>query len=402
MQNKLEIKNFILTKIFETKIEKIVFSDTSLDIKKIILKVIEIKNQRFLQIESFKNNQAFHKNIVFSKEQISYELSSYLDNYSQILIKSFDFEFSIIRKKYKFKIIEKKLSCKKSNLDFSHNNNKNYILQDGVRIDFLQELKIMDSNGQVLKNSYKKFRQINKYLEFIKYVLDELKVKKMLSSNIKIVDFGCGKSYLSFALYYYLNDILKIENFEIIGLDLKKDVIEFCNNLAKKLSYNKITFLNEDIKNFSRFKEVDLVFSLHACNNATDYSILKALELNAKAVMAVPCCQSEFFQKLSKNKKSKIFTELGALSNYGIELDKFSTLLTDSYRASSLEMCGYKTDILEFIDMEHTPKNVLIRGIKTNILPNAKKIENHVKLREFLDIDILLDDLIKKYYKIKL
>lgn len=257
----------------------------------------------------------------------------------------------------------------------------------------------MDAEGRIVKKYYDKFKQINKYLEFIRDVIDELKEKNMLNEQIKILDFGCGKSYLSFALYYYLEKILKMENFELIGLDLKTEVIKNCNKLAEKLNYSKIKFLNEDIKDFKEYSEVDIVFSLHACNNATDYSILKGLELNAKAILAVPCCHHEFYEKLSKNKNSKIFTVLGAMSSHGIELEKLSTLLTDSYRASSLEMCGYKTDILEFIDMSHTPKNVLIRAIKSHNKISDKTKKLHNNLKNFIEIDILLDSLIKKYYK---
>ena len=258
----------------------------------------------------------------------------------------------------------------------------------------------MSTEGKILKSSYNKFRQINRYLEFIDDVIEELKSKKLINNHINVLDFGCGKSYLTFALYYYLKNYRKDLSFSIVGLDLKKDVMEFCNKLAQKLDYKSLEFLNGNIKDYDRAKEVDLVFSLHACNNATDYSLEKALSLNAKAILAVPCCHHEFFEKIQKNKNSEFYNTLKIMADNGVVLDKFATLATDSFRSLALELCGYKTKTIEFIDMEHTPKNILIKAIKSKPSNLKEKLKEYNKLKEFLGIQPLLEELTKKYFLI--
>ena len=229
-----------------------------------------------------------------------------------------------------------------------------------------------------------------KYLEFIENTVKELQEKKWIEKEIRILDFGCGKAYLTFALYYYLREIKKI-NFRIIGLDLKEDVMKHCNRITKELGYTNLEFLTGNIQEFEKVKEVDLVFSLHACNNATDYSILKALEMNAKAILAVPCCQHEFFHKINKNRKSPLFETMNLLGKHGILLERFSSLATDAYRSAFLELKGYKTQVVEFIDMEHTPKNILIKAIYEGKVKNEeKKREEYQKFLDFLGIDPIL------------
>ena len=257
----------------------------------------------------------------------------------------------------------------------------------------------MNLEGKVLKDKYSKFRQINKYLEFIESTLKELLEKKLVSDSIKVVDFGCGKSYLTFALYHYLKN-MKNMKVEIIGLDLKEDVIEHCNLIASDLNFSDLKFLKGNIKDFDLLKDVDLIFSLHACNNATDYSILKGLEMNAKAILAVPCCQSEFNQKIDKSTTTIMKSELTPLGKHGILQEKFSSLATDALRAQALELCGYRTQVMEFIDMEHTPKNILIKAIKDNFKPETlqqKRAEYDIFLK-VLGIQPLLDSLIKDFY----
>ena len=258
----------------------------------------------------------------------------------------------------------------------------------------------MSVEGKILKSSYNKFKQINKYLEFINDVIVELKTKKLINNHINILDFGCGKSYLTFALYYYLKNYRKDLSFSIVGLDLKKDVIEFCNKLAEKLNYENLEFLNGNIKDYDRTKKVDLVFSLHACNNATDYSLEKALSLNAKAILAVPCCHHEFFEKIQKNKNSGFYNTLKIMADNGIVLDKFASLATDSFRSLTLELCGYKTKMIEFIDMKHTPKNILIKAIKSRSSNLKEKLKEYNSLKKFLGIQPLLEELTKKYFLI--
>ena len=386
--------------IQEDKLIKIVFSDRkSGDFNKVIIKPIILKSAKNIQIESFKDNKAFHKNIDLNNlQELEDNLKEYIDNFKQILLQIEGSDISFIRKKENFSRKEKESNLIKTSNE--HNKKKQYILNEGDKIDFLIELGLMSVEGKILKSSFNKFKQINKYLEFIDDVIEELKAKKLITNHINVLDFGCGKSYLTFALYYYLKNYRKDLTFSIVGLDLKKDVIEFCNKLAKKLNYENLEFLNGNIKDYNKSKEVDLVFSLHACNNATDYSLEKALSLDAKAILAVPCCHHEFFEKIQKNKNSEFYNTLKIMADNGVVLDKFATLATDSFRSLSLELCGYKTKMIEFIDMEHTPKNILIKAIKSKSSNLKEKLVEYNKLKEFLGIKPLLEDLIKKYFLI--
>ena len=386
--------------IQEDKLIKIVFSDRqSGDFNKVIIKPIILKSTKNIQIESFKDNKAFHKNIDLNNlQELEDNLKEYIENFKQILLQIEGLDISFIRKKENFSRKEKESNLIKTSNE--HNKKKQYILNEGDKIDFLIELGLMSIEGKILKSSYNKFKQINKYLEFIDDVIEELKAKKLITDHINVLDFGCGKSYLTFALYYYLKNYRKDLTFSIVGLDLKKDVIEFCNKLAKKLNYENLEFLNGNIKDYDKSKEVDLVFSLHACNNATDYSLEKALSLDAKAILAVPCCHHEFFEKIQKNKNSEFYNTLKIMADNGVVLDKFATLATDSFRSLSLELCGYKTKMIEFIDMEHTPKNILIKAIKSKSSNLKEKLVEYNKLKEFLGIKPLLEDLIKKYFLI--
>lgn len=390
----------LLKENFENKnITKCIFSNMKGDYEytKIIIKPLIIKNNFVYQFEQFKNNKAYHSNLTI--EESIQKLSTIIENFYQYVVFTTEADIQIIRGKKDFNM---KSTCNQKEIcSLEHNKVKKYILEEGTPIPFLIRLGIMGEDGKVFKKSYDKFRQINKYLEFIDETIKELKNKKYIDTHIKAVDFGCGKSYLTFALHYYLKNIQNM-TFEVIGLDLKKDVIEHCNQIAKDLNMENIEFLTGDIKDFNKLKNVDLIFSLHACNNATDYSLLKGLELDAKAILAVPCCQHEFNQKMSQNKKSEFFAFENPIGKHGILLEKFASLATDALRAQVLELCGYKTQVMEFIDMEHTPKNILIRGIKENPNKNTleKKLQEYEVYKKFLGIEPLLDTLLKPYFKI--
>lgn len=390
----------LLKENFENKnITKCIFSNMKGDYEytKIIIKPLIIKNNFVYQFEQFKNNKAYHSNLTV--EESIQKISTIIENFYQYVVFTTEADIQIIRGKKDFNM---KSTCNQKEIcSLEHNKVKKYILEEGTPIPFLIRLGIMGEDGKVFKKSYDKFRQINKYLEFIDETIKELKNKKYIDTHIKAVDFGCGKSYLTFALHYYLKNIQSM-TFEVIGLDLKKDVIEHCNQIAKDLNMENIEFLTGDIKDFNKLKNVDLIFSLHACNNATDYSLLKGLELDAKAILAVPCCQHEFNQKMSQNKKSEFFAFENPIGKHGILLEKFASLATDALRAQALELCGYKTQVMEFIDMEHTPKNILIRGIKENPNKNTleKKLQEYEVYKKFLGIEPLLDTLLKPYFKI--
>ena len=331
---------------------------------KLTIKKVIIKNEEKHQFEYFYDKNVEHKNLN-NNESIK-EMTNLIETYfKQVLINTVDSDYHIlVNKKGEVKINKKKPTRKFE--EPSHNKKKKYILNEGDKTPFLIELGIMTSQGKIVNAKYDKFKQINRYLELVSDCIPYLDKNK----TIRIIDFGCGKAYLTFALYDYL--VLKMGyNVEIVGLDLKENVITFCSDLAKKLNFNDLRFEQGDIKGFDQFTDVDMVISLHACNTATDEALAKAVNWGANVILAVPCCQHEFLKKI-KNEK------MIPMMKYGIIKEKLATLLTDSVRANVLEIMGYRTQVIEFIDMEHTPKNVMIRAFleKTN---NITKVVNQYK-----------------------
>ena len=263
-----------------------------------------------------------------------------------------------------------------------HNRTKNYILPESEPVDFLIELGVQQKNGNINKSRYDKFKQINRYLEFVE---DILPVFGELES-IRIIDFGCGKSYLTFALYYYLCK-KKQYKIEIIGLDLKKDVIDTCNRLKDKLQYNGLTFLQGDIKDYEEQGKVDMVVSLHACDTATDYAIEKAILWGARVIMAVPCCQHELFSQIESDINQPML-------KHGIIKDKFTELLTNSLRGLKLEAAGYDVNMIEFTSLEHTAKNVMIKAVlldKENPAAKEKASQEYEALKKFYNVNPTID-----------
>lgn len=258
------------------------------------------------------------------------------------------------------------------------NHRKHYLLPEGRPVPFLVLLGIMNDEGKVISSRYDKFRQINRFLEFIDDILPEFTDKTAAGKPLRIADFGCGKSYLTFAVHYYLTEIRHI-SCEIEGLDLKEEVITYCNEMAKKLNLQNLIFHTGNIADYSGQHNPDIVITLHACDTATDYALKYAVERGARAILSVPCCQRQINTQLQKQDKataSEIPPEFTPLLKWGIIREKFSSLVTDALRGEWLEQQDYKVQMLEFIDMEHTPKNILIRAVKkstgkdtTNKLP---------------------------------
>ena len=235
----------------------------------------------------------------------------------------------------------------------AHNRAKNYVLPAGIPCDFLIRLGIMGEDGTVFPRSYNKFRQINRYLEIVEDVFPYLPKDKTL----KIIDFGCGKAYLTFALYHYLK-VMKQRNVEIIGLDLKEDVIDFCSGVASDLGYDELKFLKGDIADYTD-DHADMVVTLHACDTATDYALINAVAWNTKVILSVPCCQHELFKQIKNDLHKPIL-------NHGILKDRFTEYLTDGLRGLKLEACGYDVAMIEFTSLEHTARNIMIKAVKTN------------------------------------
>lgn len=402
----MKVNKEYIENLFKDIVEKNIFIKGSVSnpinkkngITKGNLKPVKIKNEIFIQLEYFIDKKAYHDNICLC--DFTSKFSEILDSFKQILLITQGIDYQILKGKNEYTIKEIKNSRAVESLE--HNKKKKYIIDEEVPVPFLIKLGVMGEDGKVFKNSYDKFRQINKYLEFIDDTIREMQNKKLINNHIKVVDFGCGKSYLTFALHYYLNNIREF-TYEIIGLDLKKDVMEKCNKIAQELNCENLEFLTGNIKDFDKLQNVDLIFSLHACNNATDYALLKGLELGAKAILAVPCCQHEFNEKMSKNKGSEFFQTELPLGKHGILFERFTSLATDAFRAQCLELCGFKTQVMEFIDMEHTPKNILIKAIKEKVSKDSleKKYSEYRRFKAYLGIEPLLDELLSPYFLIK-
>jgi hypothetical protein len=297
---------------------------------------VEFRHQKHNDIKTVKKNDL--------------DLESYFTEFKQCLIKDSKSESQILlNKKRKSKIITKETK----ELSTKHNRQKNYLIPDGEKCDWLIEIGVMDTNGKVKSNYYKKFRQINRFLEMV----DDL-YKSAEDKKYHLIDFGCGKSYLTFALYHYFTVIKKFET-SITGIDLKQEVIDHCNDVAKKVNFNNLKFVHGFIHDFKTDDPIDFVVTLHACDTATDDAILFSLKHNAQKMMFVPCCQHELNKQI-QNQKSNIMLK------HGIFKDRVTALVTDTMRTQLLEASGYKVQSMEFIDLEHTAKNILLRCVKTN------------------------------------
>lgn len=261
----------------------------------------------------------------------------------------------------KGKVLSNKRKAQEVSLvPLSHNKKKNYLIEDGTKVPALVDLGIQMPDGKVTKAGYDKFKQINRFLEIID---DSIKDEKKLN----IIDFGCGKSYLTFILYYYFVEIKKMD-VNITGLDLKEDVIDHCNEIAKKYGYEKLKFYKGDIAKYKEKNDIDMIVTLHACDTATDYALYHAITMNVKYIFSVPCCQHEINLELDPS-------NLHVINKFGILKDRFSALLTDAIRANILQYYGYKTQVMEFVDFENSPKNLLIRAVKTSNSVNPKAKE---------------------------
>ena len=321
-------------------------------VTKVKVRPILKQDTLLIQCEEHKNNQAFHKN--YETDQAIRVISEYMEQFKQMQMETKEFKYTVlISKKGKVTVQKKRQAGEVKRVDLSHNRSKQYILQEGVAVPFLQDLGVMTAEGKIVRTKFDKFRQINRFLEFIEDILPQLNKEK----EISILDFGCGKSYLTFAMYYYLHE-LKGYDVRIIGLDLKTDVIKHCNELSEKYGYKKLKFLEGNIADYTGADEVDMVVTLHACDTATDFALDKAVGWNAKVILSVPCCQHELNGQIQNDLLAPLF-------KYGLIKERMAALITDAMRAEYLEGCGYDVQILEFIDMEHTPKNILIRAVKS-------------------------------------
>lgn len=349
------LKRYI-DEIFEQSIERAVFSkpDSACEYRKIVL----VRKKGSYQLEKYTQKQVFHENIDFDK--IADRVCEIMEN-MKALNAFGESEYSLtISKKGKILFSKRKPQNTKE-VSHSHNREKNYILKSGEDLPALIDMGIFTKDGKVVNSMYDKYRQINRFVELID---DAVKDLKPTDKPIKIIDFGCGKSYLTFILYHYFVNIRGLD-VQMTGLDLKADVIEKCNAAAKKYGYENLHFEMGDIKDYS-CDGIDMVITLHACDTATDYALFNAIRWGAQMIFSVPCCQHEINAQIKSER-------LSLLTRYGIVKERVSALITDAVRANLLEYMGYKTNLLEFVDFGATPKNILIRAVKKNTNPDREK-----------------------------
>ena len=393
-----------IRKTFEMAIENqvigIIISNSSNKdkITKIKIRPVMLKDRLHYQVSEYIGNQIFHANYI--QEELLNLLPNWFEglfHQAEIVTKKGNV-ILLISKKGKVTVTNKmnkkqvttdavnQSSAELENELLTHNKKKNYILQENVPLPFLIDLGVMTKEGKVVKAKSDKFKQINRFLEFVEDILPHLDKGRVLT----ILDFGCGKSYLTFALYYYLR-ILKGYQINMIGLDLKADVISHCNKLTEIYGYDKLQFLVGDIASYKDKSSVDMVVTLHACDTATDYALFKAVNWGAQVILSVPCCQHELNQQIKSD-------TLKPILKYGIVKERMAALITDALRAELLEQKGYRVQLLEFIDMEHTPKNILIRAVKRNNTQQESRImEDELKTcMDFLGVTPCLLNLFKE------
>ena len=321
---------------------------------KVRIRPVQLRGELYFQCQETRGTKEFHKNL--KKEELIRRVLAWMEHdFRQLQLESDNGMGTVLVSK-KGKVTVKWKACMNGTgqtlESLVHNRKKRYLLEEGIPVAFLCDLGVMTQEGKIVHAKYDKFRQINRFLEFIDDILPKLPKDR----EITILDFGCGKSYLTFAMYYYFRE-LKKRDVRIIVLDLKDDVIRTCNGLAVKYGYDKLKFYQGDIASYTSESKVDMVVTLHACDTATDFALAKAVAWDAEVILSVPCCQHELNRQIRCDKMAPVM-------DYGILKERMAALLTDGLRAKLLENAGYETQILEFIDMEHTPKNLLIRAVK--------------------------------------
>lgn len=382
----------IFQQVLNEKLIRIVLSNTrdAGRASKVKIRPVLLKGQLVFQETLYLGAQVFHSN--FEELRMRERLEEYMDDLfrqAQICCETEEITILTGRKgnvTVKRRQIVSDPEGKEQNArrELTHNRARHYLLQEGQPVDFLVGLGVQTPDGRVVKAYYDKFRQINRYLEFIEDVLDALPGDR----TIRIIDFGCGKSYLTFAMYHYLSRIRR-RDVRVTGLDLKEEVIRRCSRLAEELHYDGLDFQAGDIMHYAGADRVDMVVSLHACDKATDYALEKAVRWGAKVILAAPCCQHELNGQIDCGMLQPIL-------KYGVIRERMAALITDALRADILEQMGYETQILEFIDMEHTPKNLLIRAVKKRGMRPKGKISSIEEVTEFLKVDPALRRLLQE------
>lgn len=344
-----------------------------------------LKDRLFFQCTSYVGTKVFHEN--YEKDEVIQYILEYFGNtFRQIEITVPGMQVTGLASKRGNIMLKKKRMVQYENekevTDLSHNRKKKYLIEEGTHVPFMEDLGVMNQDGKIIRAKYDKFKQINRFLEFIEDIVPKLPTDR----RVQIIDFGCGKSYLTFAMYYYLK-VLRNYDISVVGLDLKEDVIETCNQLKDRYGYDQLTFVCGDISTYNEVNAVDMVVTLHACDTATDYALAKAVKWNASVILSVPCCQHELNGQIDNELLSPVL-------KYGLLKERMSALLTDGIRANLLEQRGYDVQVLEFIDMQHTPKNILIRAVRNG--QSVTEDTGTQQLMEAIHAKPMLNELLKE------
>lgn len=347
------------------------------ELKRVRMKPVELRGELHIQFEYQFERVLNHENIPL--DELQGKLKELLECFRQVHAE-FSNEKIHVQISKKFKVMWKSEQTESVKVaDLSHNRQKNYLLDENIPHPFLVRLGVQTPEGKVRNQHQDKFRQINRFVEFIDDSLEHLPKDR----TIRILDFGSGKSYLTFALYHYLR-IEKGLDIKVTGLDLKKEVIEECSLIAKDLGYDDLEFLVGDINDYNEETSVDMVVTLHACDIATDMALARAVRWGAKVILSVPCCQHELFSQVKS-------PALDLMLQHGLIKERFSALATDSIRAELLSLVGYEAQLLEFIDIEHTPKNVLIRAYHTGRKPKPEERTRYNEFKTLLNAEPYLE-----------
>ena len=375
MNDKEEIHRLIQRTLEGDEVISITLSSPRMgDISKAAVRPLLVKGKNVFQLSETRGAQTFHHN--FSPKEMIDWLHQHLCNFKQSFFYTKEADYHLLTGKKENFTLLKKRPTKSAKLSM-HNRKKEYLIEEGVAYPFLVSLGVMNREGKVYPAKQDKFRQINRFLEMVDDVLTHFPT----SDPLHIIDFGCGKAYLTFALFHYLRD-MKGYDVQMVGVDLKKEVIEYCRSLAEKLEIQKnLQFVEGGIKDYNSKGAIDLVVSLHACDTATDAALHRAVEWNARVILSVPCCQHELMPQIEQE-------SLKPLLKHGILKERFAALATDAARGQLLEVVGYQVQILEFIDMEHTPKNLLIRAVRCHQTEERRKgaWESYLRFKEMLKI----------------
>ena len=363
---------------------------STLEWVKVVVRPVEIKGIIQLQFSYFDEKKDISRNYEINKSASKVDELLALP-FRNIFIENTAGNLQVnVSKKGKVLMNEIKVSAPVV-ADLAHNRQKNRILSADNAEPFLKAVGIMTQDGRIKADMQRKYTQIN---EFLRLVEDTNFFENFKDKTVHVVDFGCGNAYLTFAIYYYLHDILNLDAY-VVGVDIKTDLIERHQQKASSLGWSQLTFEVGQISDFQPQTKPDVVLALHACDTATDDALAQGIQWNSELILCAPCCQHELQVQLSQVPAP---TALLPVFHDGILFERMGDVLTDTFRASILRIMGYRTDVTQFVPIEHTAKNLMIRSVKTSPAGNARWIDEYRNLKMFWQVTPYLEKLLGDKY----